>query len=624
MAIRFGTGPVFVYESITAARRWQSFALRSLFVLALLVVLAVVWQSSDLAQGPYAGVNALRQLAQLGERIYYGVAGVQLALVLLAAPAATAGAVCLDRARGGLEHMFATDLSNSEIVLGKLAARLLPVAALVASGLPVLALSTLLGGIIPEALITLTLVTAAVALFGCSLAITLSVRATKTNEVLMAVYAVVAVWLLAYPFWSMAAVAKRLPPAPAWFTKLNPFVLTYAPYAYPGYIDSFDVAVFVVVASVLSAVLLVVAVVRLRRDLAPRRRRSERWDALMTAAKANLFSWWPSPQLDSNPVLWREWHRNRPSRMARMVELAYLTAVVAGMAIGIRQAVLEGVTMMGPNMLVLTNFLGVAFGLLILSVTAPTALSEERVRGSLDVLMSTPLPTSSIVLGKWWGTFRRWLPIVLLPALTGLFVGFATPDTPPWFAWRIQPPPVPPSLYDRFAAFLLPMGFALADAAACTSVGLALATWFKRPARAVGVSVASYLFMAIGWMVLIEAAVFPLLRRYNRNLASSTDGSYLNALNQVLICPSPMASQVTPYETLHFHVSNYRPMMWRWQAAELILVLLFAAGMLGLTLSTFNRCLGRVAQQPGGSSESHSRSDPEPARPEADLAGSVA
>ena len=71
--------------------------------------------------------------------------GVELALVMLAAPAATAGAICLDRARGTLAHMLMTDLSDPEIVLGKLAARLLPVLGLVACTWPVMAISSLLG-----------------------------------------------------------------------------------------------------------------------------------------------------------------------------------------------------------------------------------------------------------------------------------------------------------------------------------------------------------------------------------------------------------------------------------------------------------------------------------------------
>ena len=46
-----------------------------------------------------------------------------------------------------------------------------------------------------------------------------------------------------------------------------------------------------------------------------------------------------------------------------------------------------------------------------MAASAGTVLSEERVRGSLDVLLATPMSTRSILWGKWWGAFRRvpWL-----------------------------------------------------------------------------------------------------------------------------------------------------------------------------------------------------------------------
>ena len=62
-------------------------------------------------------------MAEVGERLFVAVVGTQLTLVLLAAPAATAGAICLDRSRGTLTHLLVTDLSDREIVLGKLAAQ---------------------------------------------------------------------------------------------------------------------------------------------------------------------------------------------------------------------------------------------------------------------------------------------------------------------------------------------------------------------------------------------------------------------------------------------------------------------------------------------------------------------
>src|SRR5262249_17426699 len=152
---------VFVFESLVAARRWQYYALRSAFVLGLLIALAIVWESFDLGNGQLARGYQRRQLTLIGQRFFESMAGLQLAIVLLVAPAATAGAICLDRARGTLSHLFATDLRDHEIVCGKLGARLAPVVALVVTAVPVLAIAALLGGIIPGATFMLLLVSLA-------------------------------------------------------------------------------------------------------------------------------------------------------------------------------------------------------------------------------------------------------------------------------------------------------------------------------------------------------------------------------------------------------------------------------------------------------------------------------
>ena len=122
-----------------------------------------------------------------------------LGLVGLAAPAATAGAICQDKARGNLALLFATDLSDAEIVLGKLAARLVPVLGMILCAAPVLAIATLFGGIDPVGLIGALLVVLSCAVFGCSLALTLSVWGRKTHEVLMATYVFGILYLLAAP-----------------------------------------------------------------------------------------------------------------------------------------------------------------------------------------------------------------------------------------------------------------------------------------------------------------------------------------------------------------------------------------------------------------------------------------
>src|SRR5262245_568584 len=123
MAKLIRLGPVFTSEWLTLSRRWQWFAARSIFVAGLLGALTVAW----LSYRKSGQTVSVQSQADLGWRFSGAVMVAELAMVLLVSPAATAGAICLDRARGTLAHMLVTDLSSAEIVLGKLAARLLPV-----------------------------------------------------------------------------------------------------------------------------------------------------------------------------------------------------------------------------------------------------------------------------------------------------------------------------------------------------------------------------------------------------------------------------------------------------------------------------------------------------------------
>ena len=228
-----GLGPVFAYEWLTASRRWQGYALRSLLVLLLLLGLSGVWLGSH----DGAGELSVRQLAEIGRGFYAVTTLILLGLVGLAAPAAAAGAICLDKARGNLTLLFSTDLTDAEIVLGKLAARLVPVLGLIACAAPVLALATLLGGVDPAMPTGAILVCLACAVFGCTLALTLSVWGRKTHEVLLATYAFGIFWLLSAPIW--AGLVSMLPwwARPAWLPgylallPYNPVFLVLAPHA---------------------------------------------------------------------------------------------------------------------------------------------------------------------------------------------------------------------------------------------------------------------------------------------------------------------------------------------------------------------------------------------------------
>jgi hypothetical protein len=412
----------------------------------------------------------------------------------------------------------------------------------------------------------------------------------------MLVFTLWAIWLLSYPIWLGAASSGVVAAAPNWFAKLNPFVLVYAPYTKPGYVAVVDVVVLVTVALVISLGAVLFAIRTLRKDVKPPGARSERVETARRWIKSRLFSWWPTPTLDGNPVLWREWHRNRPSRMARLVSTLFIGCTVLGTAIGIMDSIQHG-TGLGGDMLVATSFIAVTFGLLLLSATAPTTLTEERVRGSLDILMSTPLSTHHVVLAKWWATYRRTLPMLILPALAGLFVASTCLDYPSWLPARMMPSAKPVRTVDRILAGILPSAFFLVHSAAVTSFGLALATWLRRTGLAVAVSVSAFVVMSIGWIFAVQSVVRPLLFWWH------TQGSWLsddkiNALLRSLIALSPLGGQVAPFELLTSWWNNERDLSWRFLLIEIAVVATVALVFLGLTLLSFNRCMGRMNESP--------------------------
>ncbi len=539
---RISLGPVFVYEWITSTRRWQAYALRSLFVSALLLALVGIWKNTD--RRIY--LSTIRYLAELGEGYFLAVIGTQLTLVLLAAPAATAGTICVDRARGTLSHMLMTDLSAAEIVLGKLAARLVPVLSLLACTLPVLELVSLLGGVDPSALLGGFVVTIGVAVLGCSLAMTLSLWVGKTHEALLCTYAIWCLWLLAGPMIGLLSATIGWP----WMTpprRSEPFFLALAPYWWPGSVRWWDYLLFLGVTCSISAVLIGVAIMRLRSNCARESARQAR--RLRSAARGGNIGRaliqtipWLTPSLDGNPVAWREWRRSRPSRWMMLITLVY-----GGMSVLFS---ILAVLFRGGQAGAIVNGLQVAIGLLLLSVTAATSLAEERARGSLDLLMSTPVSTWQIVVGKWLGAFRLVPLLAILPAVV-IWAENYVADTRRWY----QAP--------------LMIAFVLCAGAAITSLGLAMATRFSQVGRAVGTTVAVYVLVTVGWVALA--------------------GLLFGRQAQRLVVASPM---IWPLFVTN-EAERFRP-----QRAEEVFWIIFyglsSAAILLTTLTSFDRRLGRI------------------------------
>jgi ABC-type transport system involved in multi-copper enzyme maturation permease subunit len=548
-----------------------------LLVLLLLLGLSGVWLGSH----DGAGELSVQQVAEIGRGFYAVTTLMVLGLVGLVAPAAAAGAICLDKARGNLTLLFATDLTDAEIVLGKLAARLVPVLGLIACAAPVQALTTLLGGVDPAMPTGAILVCLACAVFGCTLALTLSVWGRKTHEVLLATYAFGILYLLAAPMW--AALVPMLPRwALAWLPgylallPYNPVFLALAPQGAPpgmGPVGLGAQAWFCTLGLLASALLAAASTWRIRRVVIRQAgqgeatRRADRPAAARRGPLARLTRLLPSPSLDGNPVLWREWHRRRPSRWSVAV-WGLFGMLSSGFSLWAIVDALGGAGPRGRDAGGVISGLQVSAGLLLLSVSAVTSLAEERQRGSLDVLLATPLSTRSIVLSKWLGAFRGVPPLTVLPVLIAAALATHT-----GFA-------LGPALIG---------GLVVAYGAAITSLGLALATWLPRMGRAIGLTAGLYVVVLIG-AIPVGTILF------GKGPSGARDGfASASPFWGVGFSSAMFGGTAGPGHEIEKQAA--------WLVFWIVAYGLVAIGLLLATLKTFNRCLGRIdnrlpAEQP--------------------------
>jgi ABC-type transport system involved in multi-copper enzyme maturation permease subunit len=543
MGNRWGAGPVFELEWSQRARRWQVYAARSA-VAALLLV-------------PLLAIGLGRQDG--GTAVYSVLVGGELAAMLLMAPATTAAAFCRDRNVGLLDHLLVTDLSAAEVVLGKLVARLGPLLGLVGAGLPVFFLGALVGGADPEALAMGLAVVVGVAILGATLTLALSLLGSKTHEVLMAGYAMLGAWIASESIgWAIAWHLDRLSP-PLWLLKANPAWLALSPVQNPGAADLGDGLVFLAGCLLASAALTTWTIARLRAVCGNRgegRRRSR-------STIARRLGWLPGPDLDANPVAWREWRRLRGSRWAERIWMAYLAGAAILSAIAIEQEVNEG-WLKGTHFAQTINGAQVAAGMLLLSVATASAWAEERDPGAIHALLSTPLPASTIVWGKWWGAFRAVPFLALLPAV--LAIG------PSWRAERVVPP---------LLIFLVVLG----HGAVLTSLGVALSTRIARTGRAIAASVAAFLLLDLGTFL------FAITRPRGIRSLWYQFGLWISSVFAAADLTGAIEWAYGKYDHLWNHWLRFG-LLWALLDAALTLLIVRH------TIATFDRSFGRIPPGP--------------------------
>ena len=460
-------GPVFTREVTIAPRRPWFYVARTLYCLLLLFVMSTAWLVLTGTQL----VRDLGDLARFGTVLFHYLAYFQLALAMFFSALLAASAVAQEKDRRTLVLLLLTNLTNSELVLGKLLASLLHVLVVLASALPVFMLCALFGGVSFGQIARVFAVTLASVIACGSLGSTLALWREKTFQALAMTVLVLVLWLALWEIVATGLVFDRwltisCQTWAAGFSPIQAIVEAARPSARidPGLgFLATPVNFFLVIAATISVVVNGMAVLMVRiwnpsRESQPVTAEEETepgkslWpaqdDATGSVAQGEAASdpagsargrpaagsEIPSPPVAStragrtrhvwdNPIIWREMRTWAYGRKILIVRLAYLVLFgLAAASLG-WWAADESPVFQGTGLLTLVGLF--LLSLVLVNAQAVTSLTSERDGRAIDLLLVTDLTSKEFVYGKLGGVLYNTKEMILLPMLLCAYLWYA-------------------------------------------------------------------------------------------------------------------------------------------------------------------------------------------------------
>jgi ABC-type transport system involved in multi-copper enzyme maturation permease subunit len=426
-------GPIFAKELVEMARRARYYFSRVIYGGVLLFVLFVIFQMEQML---LASGLTTRTLSHMAENFFLAVLWVQYFAVLFFVPLFLCGVIAGEREQKTLELLFTTGLSNREIVFGKLGSRIAAVIALVLTGLPVMALTMLFGGVNPTILWQTMVATLVAALFMGSLSIYFSATTRTPLGALIRTYWWSALWLFGIPFIVRLVVIAIYPANWAAHEEILTYVMLLNPltsfsisvdpssaFTFSGHIGSWPLGKVMIGPVVLSLLLLLLTTRAVRRDPAPARWRTwlkslfvrkKRQGAVETSrasAGPPARRWFdPERWLMIFPVanpLWlrarRAWVYDRERHLRRMQTGAWLlAAIIIGLFGYIEPADLQ------------SQYFSMAFHgfswfgfMLVICLVAGFSIIGDRRRGFFELVLATTMTPGEIIHGTFLATWRH-------------------------------------------------------------------------------------------------------------------------------------------------------------------------------------------------------------------------
>ena len=414
--------PVFARELVTAPRRTKHYVARGVYVAALLMLMGTAWLV-------LAGSQTIRNygdLARFGSMLFQILAPLQLAVAIFFSALFTASSVSQEKDRKTLVLLLMTELSNFELVVGKLFASLLTVIVLILAAFPVFMSLLLVGGVNVSQIIGAFAVTVASAIAAGSLGSTIALWREKTFQALaMTALAIVALFAIseALIYLGSGQIFGGVDLA-VWAKILSPWrsvVLATSPAA--AQLSIWGIAfrpelLFLVGCLFFALVINVVAIYRVRLWNPPRTIRQTELTGDTAAGSANLKIdatgerenvQQAHRQVGTYPVLWREVHTWAYGKRVLAVRFGYL--LLAFFALwGAHALIATG----NVSIVMLPFFL---MSMFLVNSQAVTAISTERDMKTLDLLLVTDLTPREFIFGKLIGVFFNTKEMVALPII---------------------------------------------------------------------------------------------------------------------------------------------------------------------------------------------------------------
>ncbi len=494
-------GPIFQREFLTLPRRVRHYLSRVGFLGTLWVTSITAW----LATVGWTRTATLGEIARFGPLLFQVLTTVQLALFLFFAALSSASSVAQEKDRRTFLLLLLTDMSDVEIVLGKLLGSLLQIMVLLAATVPLWMFILLLGGVSLGQVIDAAVIVAATVLAAGSLGTLVALSRDRTFPAL----ALTTLFLVLY-----LCLMRALPLLPgldgfAWQRWLDPFralqtAQSPAAALMPGLRPAYGFAALMVL---LTALLIGWGVFKLRvwnpsgepimqreqpeaiaeKDAALAKDETKRAAAHAAPGRARTVG--------GNPILWREIATRAYGRRPLMVKAAYFVTLTFICWSALSPLILHGEHR--PFQAAYGLIPVCVLSLLLVAAQAATAITSERDTGALDLLLVTDLSPQEFIFGKiggiLWNTKEYLLPPLLL---AGVYA---------WYGYLATPPASRPQMAGsmNLSSFMFFLGDAAVLLGFALVLGIHVALRAANSRTAIIHTLSTIFFLSIGTLVCV-------------------------------------------------------------------------------------------------------------------------